>query len=216
MSRIPLCNPDELPESLQTMRDNAGGIPMMVNVLQGFEKAPELFETFFAWYFPWHANAGSQPTRLSARLKELVRLRIATYTGCRLCKASRQAPDTIPESTAVYIDDPATREHDLSPAEAAALNFAWKFALDHFSLTDDDFNVLRRHFDTAQILELVMMVSVVYLGLGRVLSVLELDNPSCPIPSASPAWVAPADAGMEAQRLYRKSVSSETDENAVV
>ncbi|QUT04310.1 carboxymuconolactone decarboxylase family protein [Sphingobium phenoxybenzoativorans] len=203
MARISLCEPQDLPPSLQRMSEEHGHDPMMVNMLQGFAPVPELIQSFMGWYYPWHANGEGVPARLPARLKELVRLRIATFTGCRLCKASRQQPDTISEDVAEYIDNPETQEK-LSPAEAVAVQFAAKLATDHFSVTDADFAVLRRHFDNAQILELLVMVSVIYLGFGRVLSVLELDNATCPIPSAAPAWTtAPENAGMQAQRDYR-------------
>jgi alkylhydroperoxidase family enzyme len=203
MARISLCEPEDLPPSLRRMSEEGGHDPMMINMLQGFAPVPELIESFMKWYYPWHASDGSVPARLPARLKELVRLRIATFTGCRLCKASRQQADTISEDIAEYIDDPETQEK-LSPAEAVAVQFASKLAADHFSVTDEDFAVLRKHFDNAQILELLVIVSVIYLGFGRVLSVLELDNATCPIPSAAPAWTtAPDNAGMQAQRDYR-------------
>jgi hypothetical protein len=86
-----------------------------------------------------------------------------------------------PGGAAVGVDgDPSS----FSPAEQEALRFAETFALDHHSIGDEDFARLREHFDDAQILELVVLTGVIYLGFGRALSVLQLEEVSCPLPSS--------------------------------
>ena len=180
MSRLPLAEPATLPDSLRRMHDESGdNTPLLPHLARVFAPAPELLESFIDWYFPWHMNDGA-PTRLPVRTKELVRLRLATFSGCQACKTARLAEDVIPETEAVGVDDGGKTQY--SPSERAALAFAEKMALDHFSIGDDDFAVLREHFDDAQILELIVLTGVIYLGFGRALSVLQLEEVSCPLP----------------------------------
>lgn len=182
MSRLPLYEVEDLPASLRTMHDDAEEENWQLrHVSRAFAPAPELLESLLGWYYPWHASDESVPARLPPRLKELVRLRLATFSGCVLCKSARLVPDDVPEDLAVEVD----RHEDGSeytPAEQAALRFAEKMALDHHSIGDADFLALRDHFDDAQVLELVIMTGLIYIGFGRALSVLQLDNISCPLP----------------------------------
>jgi alkylhydroperoxidase family enzyme len=181
MSRVPLAEPEQLDGFLRTLHDDSGeNTPLLPTIAQAFAPAPELLESFISWYFPWHSNDGTQPTRLPVRLKELVRLRLATFSGCKACKSARMAEDVVSESDALGVDTDHAQE--FSPAERAAIDFAEKLALDHYSIDDSDFSLLREHFDDAQILELVVLTGVIYLGFGRALSVLALDNPACALP----------------------------------
>ncbi len=181
MSRLPLADPQELPDFLRTLHDESGdNTPLLPHIARIFAPAPELLESFIAWYFPWHMNDAGAQARLPVRVKELVRLRLATFSGCKACKSARMAEDLIPEAQAVGVDADALT--DFSAAEQAALHFAEKMALDHFSIDDTDFAILREHFDDAQILELVVLTGVIYLGFGRALSVLALEDASCALP----------------------------------
>lgn len=181
MARVPLQEPQELTGYLRSLHDESGdNTPLLPTIAQAFAPAPDLLESFVAWYFPWHSNTGEQPTRLPVRLKELVRLRLATFSGCKACKSARMDEIEISEAEALGVDtDVATT---FSPEERAALDFAEKLALDHHAIDDDDFASLREHFDDAQVLELVVLSGVIYLGWGRALSVLALDNPACELP----------------------------------
>jgi alkylhydroperoxidase family enzyme len=179
MSRLPLADPEQLPSFLRTLHDESGdNTPLLPNIARIFAPAPDLLESFIAWYFPWHMNDGVQ-ARLPVRVKELVRLRLATFSGCRACKSARMAEDLIPEAQAVGVDGDVAQ---FSAAEQTALAFAEKFALDHYSIDDTDFALLREHYDDAQILELVVLTGVIYLGFGRALSVLQLENVTCALP----------------------------------
>jgi alkylhydroperoxidase family enzyme len=180
MSRLPLAEPEELPPFLRTLHDESGdNTPLLPNIARVFAPAPDLLESFLAWDFPWHVNDADTPARLSVRVKELVRLRLATFSGCVACKAARMAEELIPETQAVGVDGDATQ---FSAEEQAALHFVEKFALDPYSIDDTDFAILREHFDDAQILELIVLTGVIYLGFGRALSVLQLENVTFPLP----------------------------------
>ena len=53
-------------------------------------------------------------------------------------------------------------------------------ALDHKSIDDSFFEELHRHFSDAQILELGMLMGQ-FIGVGRMLMVLDLEPKFCPV-----------------------------------
>ena len=131
MARLPLTEPEQLPGYLRDLHDGAAEADWSTrHVARVFAAAPELLETYLTrFYYPWHSNAedAAGVARLTPRLKELVRLRIATLNGCQTCKAARLAADSIPERQALDIDGYATSD-DYSPAERAAVRFAERLA----------------------------------------------------------------------------------------
>jgi alkylhydroperoxidase family enzyme len=116
---------------------------------------------------------------LEPRLKELVRLRIATLNGCALCKTVRMAPDVVKEHEAAAGVDNADAA-DFTPRERAAIHFAEKMAVDHHNIGDEDVARMRQHFSDAEFLELAMMAGQ-YIGFGRVLAMLQLEVAACPV-----------------------------------
>src|SRR6185295_11164283 len=97
MARLPLTEPEQLPGYLRDLHDGAAEADWSTrHVARVFAAAPELLETYLTrFYYPWHSNAedAAGVARLTPRLKELVRLRIATLNGCQTCKAARLAAD---------------------------------------------------------------------------------------------------------------------------
>lgn len=113
-------------------------------------------------------NTAMQDLRLSRRLLELVRLRLAFHNQCRSCMAMRfkaAVDEGLTESLVCSLEKP-TEASDLSNREKAALEYADLFALNHFSINDDTFNKLREHFTEPEIVELGMLCAF-YLGVGR-------------------------------------------------
>ena len=111
-----------------------------------------------------------------------MRLRIATLNGCKTCKAARLAPNDVSErEAAVGVDEPA--ETEFSARERAALALAEQMALDHHAFDDGAMRALRRHFSQAETLELMMMIGQ-YIGFGRMLAMLQLEEARCPIEPA--------------------------------
>ncbi|UGS37372.1 carboxymuconolactone decarboxylase family protein [Capillimicrobium parvum] len=184
MSRLPLTAPDELDGYLRELHESVPDEDWSSrHVARAFAPAPELLEMYLTrFYYPWHTSSGdAEPfARLSARQKELVRLRIATLNGCRTCKAARLAVDSVDEAEAIGIDGYEGSDA-YSPAEKAAVAFAERLALEHHDIDDRDIAALREHFDDAQILELMMMAGQ-YIGFGRMLAVLSLETTACPLP----------------------------------
>ena len=177
MSRMPLVEPEALPPYLKTIHDATPQDNWLGrHFARVFGPNPELVQDYQAFYYPWHSGASG---RLSPRLKELIRLRIATLNGCVLCKTVRMAPSVVSEGEAASGVDDADNA-DFSASERAAIHFAEKMAVDHHNIGDADVANMRRHFTDAEFLELAMMAGQ-YIGFGRVLAMLQLEVASCPI-----------------------------------
>jgi alkylhydroperoxidase family enzyme len=99
---------------------------------------------------------------LDERLRELVRLKIASITKCNACQVARKS-DAVSEDDIACLtwDDPR-----FSPPEQAALRYAELFAADHFAVDETVFAGLEEHFTTAQIVELNMFAALMLAG-GR-------------------------------------------------
>ncbi len=66
---------------------------------------------------------------------------------------------------------------DFTPREKLALQFAELMAVNHKQIDDTFFVSLKQEFSAAQIIELGMLIGV-FIGYGRLLSVLDLETPS--------------------------------------
>ena len=186
MARIPLAEETDLDGFLKEMHDGADtGDWATQHVARVFNAHPEFLEQYLTFYYPWHSNVedAEDAARLTPRLKELVRLRIAILNGCVTCQSARLAADSVPEeqATGIWAEDFAANP-EYSPAERAAVEFAERMALDHHNIGDADIAVLREHFDDDQVLELMMMAGQ-YIGFGRTLAILQLETVTCPLPA---------------------------------
>jgi alkylhydroperoxidase family enzyme len=122
-----------------------------------------------------------QQSVLPAEERELARMRIAEINDCVACSDFR-APsvrdaDITPElyaNVSAYATYPG-----YSPRQRLAIEYAERFATDHASIDDDFFGRLREAFTDEEILDLTLCVAV-FLGLGRSLTVLGVDQ-SCAI-----------------------------------
>jgi AhpD family alkylhydroperoxidase len=111
--------------------------------------------------------------------RELARMRIAQINDCLACSDFR-APSVLDagvapelyENVAAYDTYPG-----YTPRQRLAIEYAERFATDHASLDDVFFARLRELFTDEEILDLTLCVAV-FLGLGRSLSVLGIDQ-SC-------------------------------------
>jgi AhpD family alkylhydroperoxidase len=183
MSRIGLPEPEVLPSYLRALHDGASERDWSTrHCARAFASAPELLEHYLTgFYYDWHSNSGAAAglARLSPREKELVRLRIATLNGCQTCKAARLSASTVSEGEALSVD--AYEEAGgYSERERAAIRLAERMALDHLSIDDEMIREMHEHFDDAELLELLMMAGQ-YIGFGRMLAVLQLEEVACAI-----------------------------------
>lgn len=137
--------------------------PLELGILRFLAHKPETAMAFVALQ-----HAQSREATLNARLRELVRLRIAFHNQCRSCMAIRY-PDAIEaglnEQLVCSLERPE-ESPDLTASERAALAFADKFATDHWSIKRADYDALRVHFEEAQLVELGL-VCALCIGIGR-------------------------------------------------
>lgn len=111
---------------------------------------------------------------LPERLIELVRLRVAFHNQCRSCMAIRysSAADEINEQLVCSLERPEEAQ-DLTESERVALDLADRFATDHLSITDDRFANLKKYFNEAQIIELMLNLAL-FVGMGRLAATLDM------------------------------------------
>lgn len=99
---------------------------------------------------------------LGERLRELVRLKIASITNCQACQIARKSAEVTEEDIACLTwSDPR-----FTPQEQSALHYAELFAADYFAIDDRIYADLTRHFTTEQIVELGMYAALMLAG-GR-------------------------------------------------
>jgi alkylhydroperoxidase family enzyme len=167
MSRIPMPEASSLSTFLRGLHDGTQPNDWATrHVARAFATNSELLQRYLEFYYPFHTTAGA----LDARLKELVRLRIATLNGCKTCKAARLDPDHVSEREAtVGVDSPD--KGSFTPRERAALQLA---------VDDRMIRELRQHFSQEELVELLMMTGQ-YIGFGRMLSILKLEETACSI-----------------------------------
>lgn len=176
MARVSLKEPEALEGFVSELHEGAAEQDWSTrHVARAFAAAPQLLEDYLGFYYPWHRSEGVGG--LEPRLKELVRLRIATLNGCATCKAARLDPSISEDEATQGVDDP---EHPFASRERAALAFAETMALNHFAIDDDYIKNLKEHFKDSELLELMMMTGQ-YIGFGRMLAILQLEETSCPI-----------------------------------
>lgn len=176
MSRLPLAESKDLPPFLSELHDSAPGQDWSTrHTARVFSANPQLLQDYLTFYYPWHRSNGVG--LLEPRLKELVRLRIATLNGCKTCKAARLDPTVTEDEAMQGVDDPSDAFTD---RERAAIVLAEQMAVDHFSIDEDTIRELKTLFDDGEILELMMMAGQ-YIGFGRMLAVLQLEEVSCPL-----------------------------------
>jgi alkylhydroperoxidase family enzyme len=123
---------------------------------------------------------------VSARVREVARMRIAQINGCNVCLAWRfpeMADRGVTEELYAHVDDSA--RGDYSEQELLAIEYAEKFALDHRSLDDAFFARMKAQFSDAEILELTAMIGD-WLAFGRLNAVLDIAD-AC-------AWTPPLAA----------------------
>lgn len=99
---------------------------------------------------------------LDERLRELVRLRIASFTTCRACQTARKSA-TVTDADLACL---ASSDPRFSEAERAALRFAELFASDPLAIDEAIFDELRARFSVPQIVELNMFCALMLAG-GR-------------------------------------------------
>jgi alkylhydroperoxidase family enzyme len=162
---VPLVDfPTALSQAVQRGRDSrmlSSTVPVQV-----WAHRPQAALAWLALLNQLHNNA-----LLSGRLRELMRLRIASITQCQACQTARKS-DAVSELdlqalTCEKLDglDGHNSTH-FNPAEREALRYAERFATEPQAIDEADFAALAAHFSTAEIVELQMFCALMLAG-GR-------------------------------------------------
>ena len=118
---------------------------------------------------------------LPASEREVARMRVAQLNACGACSTFR-APSVVAagvtEDVYEHLDEYRTYG-GYTERQRLAIEFAERFVTDHRAIDDELFTRLRGEFTDAEVLDLTLCVAV-YLGLGRSLEVLGIDE-SCPL-----------------------------------
>jgi len=109
-------------------------------------------------------------TELPIRVREVARMRIALINDCFACRGARFEGMT----EELYSRVREWRTYPAyAPEERLAIEYAERFAEDHFSIDDDFMARLREHFSDREVLALTVDIAY-FLGIGRLTQVLEL------------------------------------------
>jgi AhpD family alkylhydroperoxidase len=164
-------------------------------------KAGELTDLFVPYYV---ALSGSLNV-LGPKLTEMVRLAIATTTGCEACLSYQdsRALDAGLAANVVTLFDELDRA-DFSPRERIAVRYALTFCTNHHKIDDAMWDELRVQFDDQELVTLCLYVAT-YLGTGRMAHAIRLIDAHCTIPGYRLAAVVNAQAAEGQGQAGRKA-----------
>lgn len=170
MSRIRKLDPTVWDDELRSRFAADEATALELGAMRMFAHCPEIAKGIIA------LGAGIKSDRaLPERLIELVRLRVAFHNQCRSCMAIRYRDAVaagVTEDLVCSLKSPHDAP-DLTDAEKAAIAFADKFACDHLSIDDVQFEELRKYFSEAQLVELGAWVAFC-VGFGRLGAVWDM------------------------------------------
>lgn len=144
ISRYPVPALADLPEDIRTtilaVQEKAGFVP---NVFLALAHRPDEFRAFFAY----HDALMLRESGLSKGDKEMVIVATSGANRCLYCVVAHGALLRIYEKKPLVADQVAVNhaKADISPRQAAMLDFAMKVALDSAAVGEADYAALREH-----------------------------------------------------------------------
>ncbi|MDP4533868.1 carboxymuconolactone decarboxylase family protein [Marinobacter salarius] len=159
MTHIPLVPVSKMPEGLQrTLKQGlqSGMLSSSVPV-QVWAHRPAIAQGWLDLLEQFHAHS-----LLGERLRELVRLKIASITQCQACQLARKS-DTVSERDIACLS--ADSAYFTVP-EQAALKFAELFAADYMAIEAQHYEAMAQHYSVEEIAELNMYCALMLAG-GR-------------------------------------------------
>ncbi|MGF0342110.1 carboxymuconolactone decarboxylase family protein [Rhodococcus sp. IEGM1300] len=159
MARLPLIPVEAMPAALQDAVERGQRSRMLSSItpVQVWAHRPAVALAWLNLMESLHADS-----LLDERLRELVRLKIASITTCKACQLARKSDTVTEEDIACMASD---SEHFV-PAEQAALRYAELFASDYMAIDDSHFARLGAFFSAAQVAELGLYCALMLAG-GR-------------------------------------------------
>lgn len=164
MARLPLVPLDDFPAALADAVARAKGTRVLSSTVpvQVWAHRPQAALAWLALLDQFYSHG-----LLDERLRELVRLRIASITTCQVCLLARKsdrvdAADMAALSCAA-IDSPQFLSQ-FTPRERAALRYAETFAADPHAVTEAHLAALADVFNIAETVELQMFCALMMAG----------------------------------------------------
>lgn len=159
MSRIPMVALEEMSAELRDAiaRGRASGMLSSSRPIQIWAHRPALAQAWLELMTGFYRDS-----LLDERLRELVRLKIASITTCQACQLARKS-DTVSEEDIACLE---TYSDHFTPAEQASLRFAELFAADYMAIDDEHYASLSEFFTCEQVVELNMYCALMLAG-GR-------------------------------------------------
>ena len=160
LAKLPL---DQWDPELRAMTDADNGSPLEQAMGGVTANSPGVAKAIMQFVGGLHSA-----TTLPKRLIELVRLRVAFHNQCRSCMAMRYqsaVADGLDEGAVCSLEKPLEAPN-LTEREKAAIAYADISSTNHFAITDETFDALRKHFTEAEIVELGAFIAF-FIGFGR-------------------------------------------------
>lgn len=159
MARLPLIPLDAMPSALRSAVERGQRSRMLSSTtpVQVWAHRPAVALAWLGLMESLHSDS-----LLDERLRELVRLKIASITTCQACQLARKSDAVTEEDIACL----ATDSDAFTPAERAALRYAELFASDYLAIDDTHFLRLGAFFSDAQVVELGLYCALMLAG-GR-------------------------------------------------
>lgn len=170
MSRISKLPPSEWDPELREMFAADQATELELGAMRMFAHRPNIAKGIIAL-----GGGIKADWTLSARMMELVRLRIAYHNQCRSCLAIRYRDaldEGVDEDLVCSLQAPPDAPN-LTEAEKVAIDYADRFATNHLSIDDETIAHMRALFTEAQIVELASWVAFC-VGFGRFGAVLDM------------------------------------------
>lgn len=159
MPRLPLVALEDFPPGLldALQRGRASGMLSTSIPVQVWAHRPAVAQAWLQALEQMHSHSP-----LPARLRELVRLKIASITNCVACQLARKT-DSVDEADLACL---ASDNERFSAPERAALRYAELFACDYTAIDDAVYAELKAHFGVPEIVELNLYCALMLAG-GR-------------------------------------------------
>ena len=158
-------------------------------------KAGPLADLFLPYYLALRDPVdGKSLNVLGPKLTELVRLAVATTTGCEACLQYRD-PRAGLESNVISLFDELD-EADFTPRERAALRYTLTFCTNHHKIDDAMWDELKSLFDDQELMTLCLFVAT-FLGTARLGHAWRLIDAHCTMPGYRLSPIVEAKARQE-------------------
>jgi len=154
--------PDDIRQTILAVQEKAGFVP---NVFLALAHRPAEFRAFFAYHDALMLKEGGS---LSKADREMIVTATSARNGCLYCVVAHGALLRIYAKNPLVADQVAVnhRKADITPRQAAMLDFALKVCLNSEAVGDADYAALRAHgFDDEDIWDIAAITG--FFGLSN-------------------------------------------------